>query len=290
MDTAGLLGAEALILDSCLRQFELLTGHQFVVLTVPTTRPAPSIDSYAHAVFQSWHLGRKGIDDGLLLVVASADRTLRIEVGTGLEASLTNERAGHIVNQIMVPRFKDGNYVSGIYEGVVAVMQTVSPQLAAPAALHTERGDGEVIAWCIGAVVGLFFFGMSLFFGILGLAATALITGVIPIVIYGDWRGYTCAAVMPLIWLCLRWWMIEANVRKYHLPGSRHPALTWIGAMLFAIGLGMAGPAIPITRVRLSSGWSLGGGRSSSRSSASSDSDSGGSGGSSSGGGASGSW
>ena len=118
--TEGQRGA----LERKLSDFETRKGSQIAVLVVPTTQPE-TIEQYSIRVAEQWKLGRKGVDDGALLVVAMDDRALRIEVGYGLEGVLSDLVANKIVEDIMVPQFKRGDFVGGIEAGVDAMIRVV---------------------------------------------------------------------------------------------------------------------------------------------------------------------
>ena len=92
-----------------LKSLDLRKGSQIAVLLVPTTQPE-TIEQYAIRVADAWKLGRKGIDDGALLLVALDDRAVRIEVGRGLEGALPDAVANRITDEIIVPFFKQGDY------------------------------------------------------------------------------------------------------------------------------------------------------------------------------------
>jgi uncharacterized protein len=115
--TATLSPATTAALEASLAAFEARKGSQIAVLIVPTTAPE-SIEQYALRVAETWKLGRKGVDDGALLLVAKDDRTLRIEVGYGLEGALTDITAKRIVAEIITPRFRDGDFDGGVKAGV----------------------------------------------------------------------------------------------------------------------------------------------------------------------------
>src|SRR5437773_9052534 len=108
-------------LDAMLKTHEAATGNQIVVLTVPTIQ-SDSIEDYAVHVFQSWKLGQKGKDNGVLVVVVPEDRKMRIEVGYGLEPMLTDGACGQIIRTLMTPPFKNGNYNKGVEDGVAAII------------------------------------------------------------------------------------------------------------------------------------------------------------------------
>ena len=94
---------------SRLRAFEAKKGSQIAVLIVPTTQPE-TIEQYSIRVAEAWKLGRKGVDDGVLLLVAKDDRAVRIEVGYGLEGALPDVLANRITDQVIVPRFRSGDF------------------------------------------------------------------------------------------------------------------------------------------------------------------------------------
>ena len=100
-------------LEQQLAQFEASKGSQVALLIVPTTQPE-TIEQYAIRVVDAWKLGRKGIDDGVLLLVAKNDRALRIEVGYGLEGILPDALAKRIIEETIVPAFRQGNFFGGL--------------------------------------------------------------------------------------------------------------------------------------------------------------------------------
>lgn len=104
-----------------LQAHEKRTTNQIAVLTVPTLG-GESVEEYAVRVFEQWKLGRKGQDNGVLLVVVPQDRRMRIEVGYGLEGTLTDVAASRIIRDVMTPRFRGGDYDGGIAQGVAAIV------------------------------------------------------------------------------------------------------------------------------------------------------------------------
>ncbi|HET6492660.1 MAG TPA: TPM domain-containing protein, partial [Burkholderiales bacterium] len=100
--TGTLSAAQRTALEERLAAFEAKKGSQVAVLLVPTTQPE-TIEQYAIRVAEQWKLGRKGVDDGVLLLVAMQDRTVRIEVGYGLEGALPDATAKRIVEEYIVP-------------------------------------------------------------------------------------------------------------------------------------------------------------------------------------------
>lgn len=131
-------------LEQTLAAFEARKGAQLAVLVVPTTQPE-AIEQYSIRVVEAWKLGRAKPDDGVLLLVAKDDRTLRIEVGYGLEGALTDATANRIIEEDIVPRFRAGDYYGGIAAGVDRIIRVVDgealpppPARGAPAARGLE--------------------------------------------------------------------------------------------------------------------------------------------------------
>lgn len=172
-------------LTSRLLAFSLEKGSQIAVLIVPTTQPE-DIFSYSFRVADNWKLGRKGVDDGVLLVIAVQDRKTNLQVGYGLEGAIPDARAKQILEDIIRPRFQAGDFPGGVNAGVDALMTLINGEaLPAPSKKnsHNNSGNGIVIAVVVGMIAGFFIraiFGR--FFGGLaggGIAlALALLLGV----------------------------------------------------------------------------------------------------------------
>lgn len=122
--TSTLDSRQIQVLESRLADYEAKKGTQIAVLIVPTTEPE-AIEQFGIRVVEAWKLGRKGVDDGVLLLVAKDDRTLRIEVGYGLEGALNDAIANRIIDRFIVPRFKRGEYYAGIDSALTSMMQVI---------------------------------------------------------------------------------------------------------------------------------------------------------------------
>jgi len=118
-------------LETRLAQFEAKKGAQIAVLLIPTTQPE-AIEQYSIRVVDAWKLGRKGIDDGVLLLIAKDDRTLRIEVGYGLEGVLPDASAKRIIAETIAPHFKRGNYYAGIATGIEQLLAVIEGESLPP--------------------------------------------------------------------------------------------------------------------------------------------------------------
>lgn len=143
-DQTGTLSAEQKsTLEKSLVVFEARNGTQVAVLMVPTTLPE-AIEPYALRVAEQWKLGRQKVDDGVILVVAKDDRALRIEVGYGLEGALSDIVSKRIINETIVPRFKQGDFYGGLQSGVEQIMAVVQGEsLPAPQG-HVISSDTSI--------------------------------------------------------------------------------------------------------------------------------------------------
>ena len=115
------------ILNGLLQELEQKTGAQFIVLTVQTTEGLP-IEQYAIELAERWKLGQKGKDNGLLMVVAITDKKYRIEVGYGLEGFITDQYAGRLGREFLVPYFRQGQYGKGTYEVAVRLAGKIAAE------------------------------------------------------------------------------------------------------------------------------------------------------------------
>lgn len=125
VDAAKLLDpAQTAALNAKLKGIEQATGHQVAVLTVPDLQ-GYDIADYGYQLGRAWGIGKQGTNDGVVLIVAPKERRTRIEVGYGLEPVLTDAYSSVIVNSVMIPQFKAGNYPAGIDAGVDAIAQQI---------------------------------------------------------------------------------------------------------------------------------------------------------------------
>ena len=259
--TATLSSSDVDGLQQIIRAFEASKGSQIAVLIVPTTQPE-TIEQYSIRVAEAWKIGRKKYDDGVLLVVAKNDRKLRIEVGYGLEGALTDAASKRIIDEVITPNFRRGDFAGGIAQGVSSMMRIIDGEkLPAPPPRQQQNSD-----WLNHIDPGIAFFAAIFMGGILrallgrliGAVATGSIVGVLAWLVAGSLAVSFIAAVIVFI---------IALVVDLSSPQGRGSGGGW------------------------SSGSSSSGGSWSSGSSSSgSSSDSGGGGGSFGGGGASGSW
>ncbi len=142
-DLAGLLGTQASQqLTEQLETLEQATGAQVAILTL-TSLEGEALEDYSIRVAEKWKLGRQGVDDGVLLLISRDDREIRIDVGYGLEATLTDARSRRIISNLMVPRFRDADFEGGVSAAINAIDATVRGQedLVPPGLMDSEGGD-----------------------------------------------------------------------------------------------------------------------------------------------------
>ena len=263
--TNTLSSGDIATLNQKLTDLERRKGSQIAVLIVPTTQPE-DIAQFSIRVAEAWKIGRKKVDDGALLVVAKNDHRLRIEVGYGLEGALTDVTSRRIIDEIITPKFRTGDFAGGINAGVDRIIAVTNGEpLPAP---QPQASHGVDLNWdtmtslapfvLIGAIIGGGIL-RAMLGRLLGSVATGGLFGLIA-------------------------WIVASSALAAILVG-----LVGFVIAMFADAVNNSGPP---TRGR-SGGWVGGGSSSGGWSSGSSSSDSGGfsgGGGSFGGGGASGSW
>ena len=145
-------------LEAKLAAFEQQKGSQIAVLIVPTTAPE-AIEQFSIRVVDAWKLGREKQDDGVLLLVAKDDRKMRIEVGYGLEGAIPDVYAKRIISEIMVPRFRQGDFYGGINNAVEQIIRLISGEQL-PAPVQSASNDDRFMSMLylvliVGSVVGV---------------------------------------------------------------------------------------------------------------------------------------
>ena len=145
VDAANLLDpAQEAALNAKLKALETATGRQVAVATIPSLE-GRDIADYGNRLLRTWALGTKEKDDGVILIVAPNERKTRIEVGYGLEPILTDAYSSVIINSVMIPRFKGGDYPGGIDAGVDAIGSQIKlpPEEAAARAAQAQARQPE---------------------------------------------------------------------------------------------------------------------------------------------------
>jgi uncharacterized protein len=143
--TGTLTPGQIASLDQSLRAFEARKGSQVAVLIVATTEPE-TIEQYSIRVADAWRLGRKGVDDGAIFLIAKNDRSMRIEVGRGLEGALPDVIAKRIIRDDVTPHFRTGEFYLGILAGTDRIMRTIDGEpLPQPSVMQRARKPGSDI-------------------------------------------------------------------------------------------------------------------------------------------------
>ncbi|HEY8069695.1 MAG TPA: TPM domain-containing protein [Burkholderiales bacterium] len=131
--TGTLSAAQKDELQARIAAYEARRGGQIAVLMLPTTKPE-EIEQYSIRVAEAWKIGRKGVDDGLIMIVAKDDRRLRIEVGYGLEGAIPDSVANRVIEERILPRFRDGDFYGGVRDGVDQLMRLAEGEKLPPPA------------------------------------------------------------------------------------------------------------------------------------------------------------
>ena len=136
--TGTLSSGDIAQLTQTLADLERRKGSQIAVLIVPTT-DGEAIEQFSLRVAEAWKIGRKKVDDGALLVIAKNDRHLRIEVGYGLEGALTDATTKRIIDEVIKPKFKGGDFAGGISAGIGKMIALINGEkLPAPEPPHWD--------------------------------------------------------------------------------------------------------------------------------------------------------
>ena len=142
-------------LDEKLRAFAQDKGSQIQVLIVATTQPE-AIEQYSIRVVEAWKLGRANQDDGVLLLVAKEDRGVRIEVGYGLEGAIPDVIANRIIQQVIVPSFRKGDFAGGIQAAVERLIAAIEAEsLPAPTGQDAPRDSSVAFGLLIFLLLGM---------------------------------------------------------------------------------------------------------------------------------------
>ena len=271
VDQTGTLSAgDVASLTQSLKNLQARKGSQIAVLIVPTTGEE-TIEQFSIRAAEAWKIGRKKIDDGALLVIAKNDRHLRIEVGYGLEGALTDATARRIIDEIITPKFKTGDFAGGVSAGINRMIGVIDGEkLPAPEPEHWQAPSALDYVNLANPFV---IFGLIILAAVLRSALGRLVGALATGSIVGVFAWFVAGSLGASILLAIIAFVVT----------------------LLVSNMASTGPPVGRGRYGRSGGWVVGsgGGGSWSSGSSSSDSDSGsysGGGGSFGGGGASGSW
>jgi uncharacterized protein len=240
--TQTLTAEQRAALESRLRAYEAQKGTQIAVLIVPTTQPE-TIEQYSIRVADQWKIGRQDVDDGVILLVAKNDRAVRIEVGTGLEGAIPDVLASRIISQVIVPRFRQGDFAGGIDEAITRIIALLEGEpLPEPEQRSSESRErsGGTGNW-LPVLLMFVFVGSNILRGIFGRVGGAFATA---------------GLAGGLMWL-LTWTLGLAIIGA--ILAFVFTLLTGGGGG-FGGGRGPGGWTNPRRRSGMSDGWIFGGG------------------------------
>jgi uncharacterized protein len=168
VDQPGVLSAaDRSALEQRLARFESDNGAQVAIVIVPSTGIEP-IDDFANRVGSAWKIGRRGVGDGLLVVIATQDRHARVEVARALEGAIPDAIAKRVVQQTMGPHFKAGDWAGGLNAGLDQLLPRIeqerlgAPPGGAPAPQRTRGDGGHHLQWLLPLLVGGIALGSTL--------------------------------------------------------------------------------------------------------------------------------
>lgn len=231
VDEADLLspGQESALTDR-LAALEKEVGAQVVVLTIPSLE-GENLEDYSLRVAETWQLGRAEEDDGVLLLVARDDRKLRLEVGYGLEPRITDLESKIILDEVVVPRFRQGDFGGGIEAGVDVVARKIrgeEVELPSPGSGgESLEGFERFLFLGIWAVVVIPFLGLSLFGK--GCQSWFLFFFLMPFVslfpgaVFGPAVGVACLAVWAVLFVLVKIFLRSAAGERWR---DAHPGWT----------------------------------------------------------------
>ena len=260
VDDAGLLSAEAKgRITAALKAHEDKTSNQLVVVTVPTLGDE-SIEPYAVKLFEKWKPGRKGKDNGAILIVVPKERKMRIEVGYGLEGTLTDAATSRIIRNVIAPHFKATNFDKGMEEGVAAIVALLEGNAADTPQPAAKEGDASnplgisapSMTLTERILIGVFVFGIIGLFTVIGVITPGVgwflyvflipFWALFPIVIVG-FKGamallatYLVAFPAAKLWLPRTQWFQNRNrttlanrrnARRSRFDGLTHSSGGW---------------------------------------------------------------
>jgi uncharacterized protein len=179
--TGTLTAGEQADLEQKLRAFEARKGAQIAVLVVATTQPE-DVAQYSIRVVDQWKLGRAKPDDGVLVLLAKDDRATRIEVGYGLEGALTDATSNRIIDETMIPLFRQGQYYAGLSAGVDQIIRVVDGEPLPPPDSGWEGGGNRIWGMLPALFIGVIFVSSilrAMLGRVGGAAATAGLAGIL---------------------------------------------------------------------------------------------------------------
>ena len=158
VDDAGILSANTRSrLDASLAAHEQQTGQQLVVVTLPSLQ-GYTIEDFGYQLGRRWGIGQKGRNNGALLIVAPKERKVRIQVGYGLEGTLTDAQSRFIIEQVILPQFRRDDFNPGVGDGTVAILRVLGGAAPVERAQRMRDVSDPFVVWLVLALVLLFIY------------------------------------------------------------------------------------------------------------------------------------
>jgi uncharacterized protein len=192
--TATLTREQRAQLDAELAGIEREKGTQIAILLIPSVRPE-TIEQYGIRLAEAWRVGRRGVDDGAILIVAKNDRKLRLEVGYGLEGALPDAVAKRIVSEIVTPRFKEGDFFGGLAAATAALGKILAGEELPPPAATAAPASGEDDLFFLVFIVVVMAGWARKLLGLLGSLLAAGLAGWLALGVFGSWLVAGLAAL-----------------------------------------------------------------------------------------------
>ena len=202
-----------------LKAHEETTGNQVAVLILPSLEGEP-LEEYSHRVATTWKLGQKGTDNGVLLFIALKERKLRIEVGYGLEGTLTDLRSAHIIRDEIVPRFRSGDLPGGVRAGTEAILRTIEGTYQAKDSPSGPLRSGQGTSAFQYVVIGIF---VGFLAGIVlsqGLRRARALLGAVLTFMVAQLASISLGLIAAAFTAFLLWLVLNANTGRRRSAGS----------------------------------------------------------------------
>jgi uncharacterized protein len=248
----GFVNDYALMLSDSTRQqlelelvnFEKSTANEIAVATIDSLR-GDTIENFAVKLFENWQIGKKDNDNGVLLLIAKEERKIRIEVGYGLEGALTDLESYSIINNIISPAFKNGDYDAGIWQGVSGIMDAIKGEIPAS---NTTSDTNQNFKFSLDLISFIFIFISPLFTWLASVLARSKswwlggaiggLLGLGLIFIIGWHWGLIILVILTLLGLLFDY-LVSKNYRTQKALGKK-PSW-WAGGGGFSSGGGFGG-------------------------------------------------
>jgi len=191
---------------------------QIAVLMLPSTQPE-AIEAFGIRLAEAWKIGHKGVDNGVIVIVAKNDRKMRIEVGYGLEGAIPDVIAKYIIAERMAPLFKQGDFFGGLRSAIEELDQAIGgPASGAPTELPPAGGSrgterSGMLPWLMAAVVagGV----LRTMFGVLGSFAAAAVAGWLALAIFGSWLAALLGGLVIFVLSFFNLWALGGMGRGF---------------------------------------------------------------------------